>query len=108
MSHICDRRTFLKAAGVCLALPLLDAMEPARGAAGTAVAKPRRLVAIQTNMGILPQYFFPQKAGGDFELTPYLKVLEAHRKDFTVFSGVSHPEVDGGHAAEAVFLSATP
>lgn len=70
------------------------------------VLKPRRMVAIQTNMGILPQFFFPEKAGFDFELTPYLKLIENHRKDFTIFSGVSHPYVDGGHAAERVFLTA--
>lgn len=101
-----DRRTFLKSTGVCLALPLLDAMSPAFGA--TSSSKPWRLVAVQTNQGILPQFFFPEKAGRDYELTPYLKLLEKHRSDFTVFSGVSHPDVDGGHAAERTFLSAAP
>jgi Protein of unknown function (DUF1552) len=89
-----------------MSLPLLDAMGPAFGAAP--LAKPRRMIAIQTNMGILPQFFFPKKAGADYELTPYLQVLEKHRRHFTVFSGLSHPDVDGGHAAERVFLSAAP
>jgi hypothetical protein len=100
------RRSFLRGAGVCLSLPLLDAMRPARAAA--AASKPRRLVCIQTNMGILPQFFFPAKAGRDFDLPPYLKLLEKHRAQLTVFSGVSHPDVDGGHAAERVFLTAAP
>ena len=65
-------------------------------------------MCIQTNMGILPQFFFPEKAGADYEPPPYLQLLEKHRKQFTVFSGVSHPDVDGGHAAERVFLSAAP
>ncbi|MFO0927584.1 MAG: hypothetical protein U0736_11170 [Gemmataceae bacterium] len=30
------------------------------------------MVAIETNMGILPQFFFPEKAGCDYALTPYL------------------------------------
>jgi hypothetical protein len=106
MHKVVDRRTFLKGAGICLTLPLLDLMQPASGVAASGAAKPRRMVVIQTNMGILPQYFFPEKPGGDFELSPYLKVVESHRKDFTVFSGVAHPYVDGGHAAERVFLSA--
>ena len=31
-----------------------------------------------------------------------------HRDDFTVFSGVSHPDVDGGHPADNCFLTAAP
>lgn len=98
------RRSFLRGAGVCLSLPLLDAMR----AQAAPAAKPRRLVCVQTNMGILPQFFFPAKAGRDFDLPPYLKLLEKHRAQLTVFSGVSHPDVDGGHAAEKVFLTAAP
>lgn len=108
MNNSVSRRAFLRGAGVCLSLPLLDVMRPALGAAASAANKPRRMVAIQTNQGILPQFFFPAKPGADFELSPYLKLLERHRQDFTVFSGVSHPEVDGGHCAERVFLTGAP
>ena len=66
------------------------------------------MVAIETNMGILPQFFFPEKAGKDYEPSPYLKRLAAFRNDLTVFSGVSHPGVTGGHAAEKCFLTGTP
>jgi hypothetical protein len=69
---------------------------------------PRRMVAIQTNQGIMPQFFFPKKAGRDYESTPYLDQLKAHRNKMTVFSGVSLPGVDGGHAADKCFLTATP
>src|SRR6201999_3934023 len=41
-------------------------------------------------------------------LTPYLEVIKEFRDEFTVFSGLSHPEVDGGHASLASFLSAAP
>ncbi len=71
-------------------------------------AVPRRLVAIETNMGILPQYFFPERAGRDYALTPYLEKLAAVRNQMTVFSGVSHPGVTGAHAAEKCFLTGTP
>jgi hypothetical protein len=101
-----SRRTFLRGAGVALALPLLDAMVPVRAAAAAAV--PRRMIAIQTNMGILPQFFFPAKSGRDYEPTPYLKKLAANRNDVTVLSGVSHPGVDGAHAAEKCFLTGAP
>ena len=69
---------------------------------------PRRMVAIQTNQGIMPHLFFPEKAGKDYELSPYLKILEPLREQFTVFSGMSHPGVDGGHANEVSFLTGAP
>jgi hypothetical protein len=78
-------------------------------AAGGAKEPPRRMIAIETNMGILPQYFFPEGAGGrDYRPSPYLELLADFRRDFTVFSGVSHPNVTGGHAADKVFLTAAP
>jgi hypothetical protein len=90
-----------------MALPLLECMTPAsRGGASAAIA--RRMVAIETNMGILPQYFFPERPGRDYPLTPYLQKLAAVREKMTVFSGVSHPGVTGGHAAEKCFLTGTP
>jgi hypothetical protein len=101
-----NRRTFLRAAGVSMALPMLDAMRPAFAA--DKVEVPRRMVAIETNMGIVPQYFFPEKDGSDYALSPYLERLAAYRKQFTVFSGTSHPGVTGGHAAEKCFLTGTP
>ena len=107
------RRTLLKAAGVTLALPFLEAMQPVFAAAGgtgaTATATaPRRFVGIMTNMGILPQFFFPEAAGLDYAPTPYLDILKEHRAQMTVFSGVSLPGVDGGHAAERSFLTGAP
>jgi len=101
-----SRRTFLRGAGIAVALPLLDAMRPAFAAGKAEV--PRRMVAIETNMGILPQFFFPEKAGRDYPLSPYLKRLEKYREQLTVFSGVSHPGVTGAHAAEKCFLTGTP
>ena len=107
MANTLNRRAFLRGTGVCLALPLLDAMRPAFGA-GTNAVTPRRMVAIETNMGILPQFFFPEQAGRDYVLSPYLERLAAHRDRLTVFSGVSLPGVTGAHAAEKCFLTGTP
>jgi hypothetical protein len=100
-----SRRAFLRGAGVAVALPLLDAMLPAVGATPKVV---RRFVGCQTNMGILPQFFFPEKAGKDYVASPYLEKLAAHRNNMTVFSGVSLPGVTGGHAADRCFLTGTP
>ena len=112
-----SRRQFLRGAGIVLSLPLLDSMLPAFARATTAsakgdspAAKPRRMLAICNNLGLLPDQFFPQatSTGRGYELSPYLRLLEAHREDFTVFSGVSHPDVDGGHPADICFLTAAP
>ena len=105
MARSLNRRAFLKSAGICVTLPLLDAMRPAFGAEP---AIPRRMVAIETNMGILPQFFFPEQAGAGYTLSPYLERLAAHRDKMTVFSGVSLPGVTGAHAAEKCFLTGTP
>lgn len=101
-----SRRSFLRGAGVAVSLPLLDAMRPAFAAEKAAV--PRRMIAIQTNMGILPQHFFPAETGTDYKPTAYLELLKEFKDKFTVLSGVSHPDVDGAHEAEKSFLSAAP
>ena len=71
-------------------------------------ARPRRMFAICNNLGLLGDQFFPPGSGRGYSLSPYLKLLEAYRNDFTVFSGVSHPNVDGGHPADVCFLTAAP
>ena len=109
-----SRRKFLRSAGILLSLPLLDAMVPAfaavakNSAATTPGGKPRRMLAVCNNLGLLPDQFFPKESGRDYALSPYLENLKAHRNEFTVFSGVSHPDVDGGHPADNCFLTAAP
>ncbi len=66
------------------------------------------MFAICNNLGLLPDRFFPKQSGRDYALSPYLELLKEHRNDFTVFSGVSHPDVDGGHPADNCFLTAAP
>lgn len=106
------RRTLLRGTGIAMALPLLDAMVPTFRRSSLAEdgsqPAPRRMLAIQTNMGILSQHFFPQTTGTEFELSPYLELLKDFKNRMTVFSGVSHPDVDGAHEAERSFLSAAP
>ena len=107
MSISLPRRTMLKAAGASLALPMLDAMTPAFARAKTE-SVPRRMIAINVDLGFLPEEFFPKQAGRDYELSPYLSHLKKFQNDFTVFNGVSHPEVDGGHQADVSFLTGAP
>lgn len=102
-----SRRALLRGAGATLALPWLEAWPRAAAAtAGTTAAPPVRAIFISNNLGILPKPFFPQTAGRDYELSPYLSRLAEHRADFTVISGLSHPGVRGGHSTENCFLTA--
>jgi BMFP domain-containing protein YqiC len=77
-------------------------------ARASAAAAPRRMFCICNNLGVLPQPFFPKDAGREYTPSPYLKLLQEHRADFTVLSGVSHPNVDGGHPSDISFLTAAP
>lgn len=105
-----SRRRFLQGAGVALGIPLLDAMIPAFARADEKLLHPKRFLGICNNLGLLPQNFFPahDQTGRGYQLSPYLEHLSAHRDDFTVFSGVWHPDVDGGHPADNCFLTAAP
>ncbi len=102
-----NRRTFLRRSGIAVALPFLDVMRPARSLAAEA-ATPRRMVCICTSLGIHAPFLYPQESGRDYSLTPYLKRLEEHRGDFTLFSGLSHPDQSGadGHSSEQTWLTA--
>jgi hypothetical protein len=107
------RRTFLRAAGVSLALPWLEAFaaDPPNTKHQTPNTKhqtPRRMVCINTPLGLHPAFFFPQKAGKDYELTPYLEVLKDFRDDTTVISGLSHPDVGPSHDSNYSFLTGAP
>lgn len=64
------------------------------------------MLLISNNLGVLPKPFFPLSTGRDYQLSPYLSALAEFRSDFTVFSGLSHPGVSGGHSTENCFLTA--
>ncbi len=105
MKTTLNRRTFLKASGVGLALPLLESMNPAWS---KEAAPPRRAVFICTTLGLHAPALYPKTTGPDYEPTHYLGLLKAHRKDFTLFSGLSHPQQGGEHQCEMTWLSAAP
>src|SRR5688500_11278345 len=91
-SRLLSRRTVLRAGAVSLALPLLDAMLPLGFGAEQKAAelRPRRLMVLARQLGCNDQYLFPEQAGADYTPTRYLKLIERHRANFTVFSGMSH------------------
>ena len=99
-----SRRRVLRGAGVSLALPWLEALT-ARASVGAA-GPPMRAIFISNNLGVLPKPFFPEGTGADYTPSPLLERLAAHRADLTVVSGLSHPNVRGGHSTENCFLTA--
>ncbi len=107
MSKVLSRRTLLRGAGVAVALPWLESMTPPMYAAAKATLPRRRMVAMCYGLSLHPEYFFPAEKGKEYKLTPYLEVLKDFRNDFTVFSGLSHPDMEaaGGHGADIAFLT---
>lgn len=110
--HI-PRRTFLRGAGVTLALPLLDSMLPAFTPTRlTAAAPVRRFVGIWHPHGASPGYWSPLQSGKDFEFSFITKPLETFRNRVVLITGLDMPEAmatneepGGDHARGAVLLS---
>jgi hypothetical protein len=102
-----NRRSFLRGAGVCIGLPLLDAMLPVglRAEQRAAAMRSKRMLLIGRPLGIHAPFFFPEKPGKDYEPTRYLQPLQEHREDFTVFSGMSHRGYNAGHGSGVALLT---
>jgi hypothetical protein len=119
-----SRRTVLRGVGVTMALPLLEAMIPARRVlAAPAPAARVRLVAIEmvhgsagsTAFGIKKNLWAPAAVGSDFDLSPTsLSSLAPFRDYLTIVSNTdvrnaeafTAPEIGGDHfRSSAVFLT---
>ncbi len=90
-SWLLNRRHFLRGLGTTMALPLLDAMMPLRVRAAAIASKPPRSVFVYIPNGVNGMSWQVKKAGRDYELSDSLKPLGKYRNDFTVFSGLHHP-----------------
>lgn len=104
------RRHFLRGSGaVAIGLPMLEAMSPALTcmAADGRNTSPKRFVAICAGLGFHGDYLMPTTTGRNYETTPYLSILSKHQNDFTIMSGLSHPQQQGnnGHASELTWLT---
>lgn len=102
LSQPLNRRTLLKGVGSVLALPQLNSMV---SAADEGAESPRRMIAICNDLGFVPDLFFPAGEGATYTDSPYTEVLKEFRDQFTVFSGLSHPECVGGHQTDQCFLT---
>ncbi len=85
------RRTFLRGMGTAMALPLLDAMIPARTALAQTAANPTpHLGFIYFPHGAIMGQWTPKTEGVNFELSPILKSLAPFQKQLTVVSGLAN------------------
>jgi hypothetical protein len=104
-----SRRSFLRASGVAIGLPFLDAMLPARAVdAKKAMEQQRRMVLIGQPLGMYGPHFFPENTGRAYEPSRYLGKLQALREHFTVFSGMSHRYAAGHFAEVGIFTGVAP
>lgn len=91
-----SRRTVLRGLGALVALPLLEAMIPSRGARATGTAPPRRLVFLHVPNGIMPQHFVPEGEGSAWVPSRVLAPLVPWRDDLLVVSGMQNVSNLGG------------
>src|SRR5205814_8942903 len=66
-------------------------MTALRARAAVTASKPRRSVIVYIPNGVNGMAWQITKSGRDCELSPSLQPLAKHRDDFTVFSGLPHP-----------------
>ncbi|MFN9918114.1 MAG: DUF1552 domain-containing protein, partial [Pirellulaceae bacterium] len=107
-----SRRYFLRASGITLGLPWLEAFADK----AAANAPPKRFCAICFPYGVsLPGEkheaskwnWFPMQAGRDFQWSESLKSLEPLRHQVTILGGLHHPGManGGGHDSGDTFLT---
>src|SRR5207247_5614074 len=116
--HI-SRRAMLKAAGVTLGLPFLDAMVPAATALAQTAAAPKMRTGFfylphgaimhNTAHGPAMDRWTPSGSGADFKLSPILSPLEPFKKYVTSFGNLENRASAGSvHTLNpATWLSAT-
>jgi hypothetical protein len=94
-----SRRTFLRGAGVTLALPLLESMIPAATLLGQTAARPRtRFGAIYFPHGAIMSQWTPAAEGAGFELTPILQPLKPFSDRVNIISDLRHANAYGSGA----------
>ena len=109
-----SRRTVLRGIGATITLPLLEAMMPstlrAQPSAFSPLAEsgakptPRSIFCYVSN-GVNILDWIPESNGKGYELSPTLSTLKGHRSDFSVLSGLGHPNAPGGHSGADTWLT---
>ena len=111
--HI-SRRTVLRGIGASIALPLLDAMNPAATAWAQTPAgdTPKRFAFIGFPHGAVMDRWSPAQAGPDYEMSPILEPLTPFREHLTIVSGLRNKPAETpephGHVEPSWLSCVTP
>jgi hypothetical protein len=117
-----NRRGFLRSVGVCLALPVFESFKPltafaastgkAARLAESATGAPLRTVFTYFPNGAIPDAWWPEQQGANYEFSRTLQPLQKLRQHVQILGGLDHvnatPGDDGAgdHArANATFLT---
>jgi hypothetical protein len=107
-----SRRTFLRGAGVTVALPFLESMVPAQTPLKNTAALPKtRLGCFYVPHGATMYKWTPATEGKDFQFSETLSPLEKYRDRLSVVSNLAHQAATGADAgaehsrSAAIFLS---
>jgi len=109
-----SRRHVLRGLGAALSLPLLDAMQPRLAFGAPSKYTPRaeslatqpRMICCYVPNGVNILEWMPQSDGPGYKMSPTLETLKDHRDDFTVVTGIGHPNSEGGHTGADTWLTA--
>src|SRR5215470_13568884 len=94
-----SRRTFLRGAGVTVALPFLESMVPAQTPLKNTAAVPKtRLACMYVPHGATMYKWTPATEGKDFQFSEILSPLEKYRDRLCVISNLRHQAATGADA----------
>lgn len=112
MKKTFNRRTILRGVGTALSLPLLDAMLPSLLASDSkfkplakSIAEQPRAIFCYIPNGVNILEWVPKDSGKNYTLSPTLERLKDHRENFTVITGLGHPNSQGGHSGADTWLT---
>jgi len=108
------RRTVLRGLGATLALPFLEAMMPRtlhaapstfRPLAASGASPVPRAIFCYVPNGVNILDWIPKETGRDYVLPPTLQGLKEHRENFSILTGLGHPNATGGHSGADTWLT---
>ena len=104
-----SRRTVLKASGLAVGLPFLDAMVPAMTAQVKTAANPGlRFAGVYLPQGMIVADWVPRSTEPGFDFPSIIKSLEPHREQLVVVSGLETPNLSTHATAISMFLNGRP
>lgn len=105
--YLIPRRSFLRGAGVCMAVPALEIMRPAITRASTQdeTAIPLRLGVFHKGNGIDPRGWDAEGTETDFNLRQNLEPLQSYRDDIVILSNVSNQAKGDHYGAMPLFMT---